>query len=133
MTVETDAVKRGDVVASVLDFDRDPESFARRFVGDDAEVRHKIECARSLIPSIKVTRRDIQDIVTICTKMNAVGHRGDLACARVARALCALDGRDRITADDIRDASVMCLLHRRKPKRGRIRDIRRCARCGDLR
>ena len=41
MTVETDAVKRGDVVASVLDFDRDPESFARRFVGDDAEVRHK--------------------------------------------------------------------------------------------
>ena len=116
MTVETDAVKRGDVVASVLDFDRDPESFARRFVGDDAEVRHKIECARSLIPSIKVTRRDIQDIVTICTKMNAVGHRGDLACARVARALCALDGRDRITADDIRDASVMCLLHRRKPK-----------------
>ncbi len=116
MTVETDASRRGDVVERVLEFDRDPRSFAEKFVGDDLEARRKIESARSLIPTIRITRRDIQDIVAICTKMNAVGHRGDIACARTARALCALDGRDRISADDIRDASVMCLLHRRKPK-----------------
>ncbi len=116
MAVETDVSVRGDIAERVLEFDREPTEFTERFIGDDAEIRRKIECARSLIPKIRITRRDIHDIVTVCTRMNAVGHRGDLACARTARALCALDGRDRLTAEDIRDASVMCLLHRRKPK-----------------
>lgn len=116
MTVMTDVGHRGDVVERELMYARDPAKFCRAFNGKDAEIRRRIESARPIIPTIKITRRDIQDIVTICNKMNAVGHRGDIACARVARDLCALDGRDRITADDIRDASVMCLLHRRRPK-----------------
>jgi magnesium chelatase subunit D len=113
---DSDAQFRADVVEREMAWRERPSEFAARFTGSDAEVRQKIERARSLIPKVKITRRDINDIVMVCKRMNAVGHRGDIACARVARDLAALDGRDRITADDIRDASVMCLQHRRKPK-----------------
>ncbi|MEE3400738.1 MAG: AAA family ATPase, partial [Methanomethylophilus sp.] len=113
---DSDAQTRADIIESDLAFRKDPEGFASRFSEDDRRTAERIARARELIPGIKITRRDIYDIVTVCKKMNAVGHRGDIACARVARDLAALDGRDRITADDIRDASVMCLLHRRNPK-----------------
>ncbi|MCI2074660.1 MAG: VWA domain-containing protein [Candidatus Methanomethylophilus sp.] len=113
---DSDAQTRADIIESDLAFREDPEGFAFRFSEDDRRTAERIARARELIPGIKITRRDIYDIVTVCKKMNAVGHRGDIACARVARDLAALDGRDRITADDIRDASVMCLLHRRNPK-----------------
>ena len=111
-----DIGERSDIVEREFEFRRDPVSFSGKYAQDDAEIKHKIECARSKIPSIKITRRDINDIVIVCNKVNAIGHRGDIACARVARALAALDGQDYIGAEHIRDASVLCLQHRRKPK-----------------
>ncbi|MCQ2085707.1 MAG: VWA domain-containing protein [archaeon] len=113
---DENVVSRADVISQDLEYRADPEAFCARFKDSDREIREKIEAARQKIPSIKITRRDINDIVIICNKVNAVGHRGDIACARVARALAALDGSDYIRADDIKEASVMCLVHRRKPK-----------------
>ncbi len=111
-----DVTERSDVVEREFEFRRDPVSFNEKYSQDDEEIKKKIECARSKIPTIKITRRDINDIVIICNKVNAVGHRGDIACARTARALAALDGRDHIDACDIKDASILCLQHRRRPK-----------------
>lgn len=113
---DTDVKTRSDVIEQDLEFREDPDSFCNRFSGEDAEVKANIERAREKIPHIRITRRDINDIVMICNKLHAVGHRGDIACARTARALAALDGGDYITEENIKEASVLCLLHRRKPK-----------------
>lgn len=111
-----DIGERSDVVEREFEFRHDPVVFSEKYSQEDADLRNKIECARSRIQSIKITRRDINDIVIVCNKVNAVGHRGDIACARTARALAALNGQDYIDAGNIRDASVLCLQHRRKPK-----------------
>ncbi|MCQ2078709.1 MAG: VWA domain-containing protein [archaeon] len=112
---EQDVSARGDVMEQDLEYRADPEGFRRRFEAKDRAVRERIDAARDRISGIRITRRDINDVVTICNKVNAVGHRGDIACARTARALAALDGSPYIRAEDIREASVLCLVHRRRP------------------
>lgn len=116
MTVHDDVTPRADVIEADLEFKKDPAAFVERFSGQDEEVRRRIEAASERIGSIKVVRRDIYDIVQICIKVNAIGHRGDIACTRVSRALAALNGRDRIEMDDIKESAIICLQHRRGPK-----------------
>ncbi len=113
---DTEIRTRSDVIEQDLEFREDPDAFCARFRDEDEGIRKNIERARASVPSIKITRRDINDIVLICNKLHAVGHRGDIACARTARALAALDGGEYITEENIKEASVLCLLHRRKPK-----------------
>lgn len=117
MVPEQDPHARGDVTLIAMDYRRDPKAFCARFDESDEEIRARVARARELIPKIRITRRDIQDICIVCKKLNAVGHRGDIAASRLARDLAAIDGRDHITADDIHEAAVMTLLHRRMPKK----------------
>ncbi len=113
----TDPVGRGEIALRVMEWQGSPREFAARYADEDAEVGRRISAARVTIPGVKITRRDIQDICGICVRLDAVGHRGDIAAARVARDLAAIGGRDRISAEDIREAAVMCMLHRRMPKK----------------
>lgn len=111
-----DVEERADITERDFEFHENGSRFCGDFAPQDEEIRKKIESARQRLSSIRITRRDLHDIVMVCNKVNAVGHRGDIACARTARALAALDGGEYITAENIREASVLCLSHRRKPK-----------------
>lgn len=80
---------------------------------NDSVIKHNIESARSLISKVRITKDVADKISRICTDLGVKGYRGDISAAKVARALAALDGRDFIADDDIRDAAIMCLTHRR--------------------
>ena len=104
---------RTDIIRSNLEFDADPEGFAARYSEDDARVLKRIEDAKKIISSVVLTRSDLRMIAKICIDLNVKGHRGDIAIAKVSKALAALDGRTAVSNEDIRDAAVLCLLHRR--------------------
>ena len=58
-------------------------------------------------------------IAEISGGMDIDGSRGDLSAINVAMSLAALDGRRTISFDDIQDAAVFTLAHRRKVPKGR--------------
>jgi len=103
---------RCEIITLNLDFDSD-QDFAKRYADQDEHFRRSIASARTRVKSIPLTRSDLSKISQTCIDLDVVGHRGDISIARVARALAALDERNEISDSDIKDAAVMCLLHRR--------------------
>ncbi|MFA6804913.1 MAG: AAA family ATPase [Candidatus Methanomethylophilaceae archaeon] len=107
---EEDSEVRADIVSLSMDL---VGKDTREGRSSDDEIRRNIDSARELLPKIRITNRETDKISRICSELNIRGYRGDIAAAKVARALAALDGRNSIAEDDIREAAIMCLSHRK--------------------
>jgi magnesium chelatase subunit D len=108
-----DGPRRVGLIASNLDFDSDPEGFAERYIVNDRRTLTHIENAKRILNKVTVTKPDLEKISQVCIDLNVKGHRADISAARVSRILAALDDRTVVSDDDIREASILCLLHRR--------------------
>ncbi len=111
---EKDVQNRVDIINADMEFKKDPISFQKEYLDDNDELVEKIQRARSLLSSVILEDEDIETIVTVCKELNVCGHRGDISAAKVAKTLAALDGRTTISEDDISEALVLCISHRRE-------------------
>ncbi|MCL2148614.1 MAG: VWA domain-containing protein [Methanomassiliicoccaceae archaeon] len=108
-----DAGDRARIAASNLEFDADPEGFAEARSGAGSEALERISRARGALGGTRITRSDIEKISQVCLDLDVKGHRADISVAKVAKALAALGGRGEVSDADIKDAAILCLLHRR--------------------
>ncbi|WP_394343469.1 ATP-binding protein, partial [Halonotius pteroides] len=80
---------------------------------DDTDAhRRRLRRARETIESVALTDEQKREIAELCLEAGVDGHRADIATARAARALAALDGRPTVVRDDIRTAASFALGHR---------------------
>lgn len=105
---------RNELVLSNLEFDADPEEFVKGYSDANRETLARIDRAKVILNKVKMTQPDLEKISQICLDLNVKGHRADISVARVSRILAALDGRTNVSDDDIKEASILCLLHRRR-------------------
>ncbi|WP_320670674.1 VWA domain-containing protein [Patulibacter defluvii] len=110
----TDPAVRAEVVRRRLAFEADPEAFAARFRDDEAAVARTILDAVALLPRVTLGERMLRLITGACARLQVDGLRADLVASRCARALAALDGRDEVTDEDVRQALLLTLPHRRR-------------------
>ncbi len=68
--------------------------------------------ARDRLPDVTLPDLFVRDLVELCRDAGADGHRADIATARCARTLAALDGRTRVIEGDLREAASWALPHR---------------------
>ncbi|GAB3705997.1 ATP-binding protein [Halorubrum pallidum] len=68
--------------------------------------------ARERLGSVTLPDSFVRDIVELCRDAGVDGHRADIAAARCARTLAALDGRSRVIEGDVREAASLALPHR---------------------
>jgi magnesium chelatase subunit D len=108
-----DEEERSRIILMNLEFDADPNGFIERYLEEDAKIIQCIAHAREILKDVVITASDIQKISKVCLSLGVIGHRGDISVARVSRVLAALDGRKAVSNADIKDAAVLCLLHRR--------------------
>jgi len=108
------AEDRNSLVSSNLEFDSSSDEFSERYMKEDRETLTRIANGRKILRDVKIKDEDLEKIAQVCIDLNVRGHRADISVARVSRALAALDGRTAISDDDIKEASVLCLLHRRR-------------------
>jgi len=109
-----DIEKRDSVILSNLEFDTDPEGFAERYSARDDSVLKKINEAKRILKDVRITASGLIRISDVCMNLKVKGHRADISVARVSKVLAALDGRTDVSDDDIKEAAVLCLLHRRR-------------------
>ena len=112
-----DRDERSSIIRLNLDFEADPEGFAERYSKEDSEVLLRIGRAREILKNVKITRPDLKKISAVCIDLEVKGHRADISVARVSKVLAALDGRTSVSDADIKDAAIMCLLHRRRDEK----------------
>lgn len=110
----TDPAVRAEVVRRRLAFEADPAAFAARWADAEAEIAAEIATALALLPRVRLGDRMLRLITGACARLGVDGLRADLVAARCARALAALGGRDEVNDDDVRDALLLTLPHRRR-------------------
>ncbi|MFE7878602.1 putative cobaltochelatase [Streptomyces sp. NPDC057417] len=118
LTVEVAASREPDqrveVVRRRLAYDDDPAAFAARWADEEAEVRARIVAARELLPSVRLGDGALRQIAATCAAFEVDGMRADIVMARTATALAAWAGRTDVLAEDVRQAALLALPHRRR-------------------
>ncbi|WP_159028919.1 ATP-binding protein, partial [Streptomyces noursei] len=118
LTVEVAASREPDqrveVVRRRLAFDDDPAAFAARWAGEEAALRERIVAARALLPQVRLGDAALRQIAATCAAFEVDGMRADIVMARTATALAAWAGRTDVTSDDVRQAALLALPHRRR-------------------
>ncbi|MFD5228368.1 putative cobaltochelatase [Streptomyces qaidamensis] len=118
LTVEVAASREPDqrveVVRRRLAYDDDPAGFAARWAEEEAAVRARIVAARELLPSVRLGDGALRQIAATCAAFEVDGMRADIVMARTATALAAWAGRTDVLAEDVRQAALLALPHRRR-------------------
>ncbi|TGN77623.1 putative cobaltochelatase [Streptomyces bauhiniae] len=118
LTVEVAASREPDqrveVVRRRLAYDDDPAAFAARWADEERAVRQRIVAARELLPKVRLGDGALKQIAATCAAFEVDGMRADIVMARTATALAAWDGRSDVLAEDVRQAALLALPHRRR-------------------
>ncbi|MET7675038.1 putative cobaltochelatase [Streptomyces seoulensis] len=118
LTVEVAASREPDqrveVVRRRLAYDDDPAGFAARWADEERAVRQRIVAARELLPKVRLGDGALKQIAATCAAFQVDGMRADIVMARTATALAAWDGRSDVLAEDVRQAALLALPHRRR-------------------
>ncbi|GAA2408942.1 putative cobaltochelatase [Streptomyces glaucosporus] len=118
LTVEVAASRetgeRMEVVRRRLAYDEDPVAFAARWADEEAALRERIAAARALLPEVRLGDAALRQIAATCAAFEVDGLRADIVMARTACALAAWAGRTDVAAEDVRQAALLALPHRRR-------------------
>jgi magnesium chelatase subunit D len=105
---------RAEIVRRRLAFERDPEAFAEQWAPAEVALREQIATARGRLPGVVLPERELMRITGACAQLGVDGVRGDIVTARAARALAALRGAAEVGEEDVRQAALLALAHRRR-------------------
>lgn len=108
----TDPRQRVEVIRRVAAFQDDPAAFRTARAPAEAALRNRIAAARARLSGVQLSEGLLLQIADLCARLGLDGHRGELAVARAATALAALDGRDQVEPADIGLVAGICLRHR---------------------
>ncbi|KOU19865.1 magnesium chelatase [Streptomyces sp. WM6372] len=118
LTVEVAAsrepAQRVEVVRRRLAYEDDPAAFATRWAGDEQDVRARVVAARALLPQVRLGDASLLQIAATCAGFEVDGMRADIVMARTATALAAWAGRSDVRKEDVRQAALLALPHRRR-------------------
>jgi magnesium chelatase subunit I len=108
----SDLSTRVKIVQLRDEFERDREAFVRRWRRKDGQVRRRLETAREQLDEVEVPTEAIELAAELCMRLGTDGLRGELTLIRAARALAALEGKARVSEEELRRMAGSALRHR---------------------
>ncbi len=105
---------RVEIVRRVEEFHRDPISFMRKYEAQEKEICEKVKRAREILPDIVLEEDLLRLIVDTVIKLGIRTHRAEIVIAKTAKAIAALEGRRKVTLEDVKRAMELALPHRVK-------------------
>ncbi|MGI5257117.1 putative cobaltochelatase [Streptomyces angustmyceticus] len=118
LTVEVAASREPDERVSVvrrrLAYDADPAGFTAGWAAEEDALRARITAARELLPRVTLGDGALRQIAATCAAFEVDGMRADIVMARTATALAAWAGRSDVLEEDVRQAALLALPHRRR-------------------
>uniref|UniRef100_UPI0005B20D50 VWA domain-containing protein n=1 Tax=Haloferax sp. ATB1 TaxID=1508454 RepID=UPI0005B20D50 len=103
---------RVEIIDRALAGGDDPETVADAHREETAALETVLREATDRLDSVALPVEFKRDIAELCVDAGVEGHRADIAIARTARTLAALDGRTKVLESDVREAAALALPHR---------------------
>lgn len=107
---------RTEIVKRRLAWEVDPEGFNSAWGAQHSALRQQVLRAQELLPKVTLTEGLLVLISELCCSQGVASLRADLVMNKAARALAALRGSPRVEPDDISQAALLVLPHRRRTK-----------------
>ncbi|MFC7154268.1 VWA domain-containing protein [Halomarina halobia] len=107
-----DVADRVEIIERALTRTDDGRAFAAEYDESVAALGETVSAARGALPSVTLPAELKRTIAELCLDAGVDGHRADIATARAAIALAALDGRTTVIESDVREAASYALPHR---------------------
>ncbi|MBP2201308.1 Mg-chelatase subunit ChlI [Methanococcus voltae] len=111
-----DVKKRVNVIKKVEEFNLNPKIILEEYSKEQNLLREQIGNARKILPTVKIENDLLEFISQICIEMNIPTNRADITVARTAKTIAALNQRDYVIIDDIKEACELALPHRMRRK-----------------
>lgn len=109
---EYDIERRVEIIKRRMAFDDSPAAFVREWEPSTEELRGRIAVAQRTVREVRLGEGFLSMIAALSATLEIDGHRGELVMARAARANAAFEGREAVTAEDVRLVAPMALRHR---------------------
>jgi len=93
--------ERLEAVDRAIKFSKDPQAVIKEFGETSEGMSTSIIFAREYMKDLKVARAQQKYLCEEAIRSGVQGHRGEIFAAEVARANAALNGRDRVEAEDL--------------------------------
>jgi magnesium chelatase subunit D len=116
VTAPTDKTVRSEVVRRRIAYEADPAAFSDKWAPQQDALRVKLARAQELLAQVALDDSMLDLISHLCCEFDVASLRADIVMHKAARAIAALDGRSRVTPDDVRTAATLVLPHRRRRK-----------------
>ncbi len=107
---------RAEIVRRVEEFHRDPIGFRRRWEGEQRRIREGIVKAKELLPEVSVDDDLLRLLTRTTVEMGIRTHRAEITTIKAAKAIAALNGRTKVTFEDLKKAMELTLPHRLKSR-----------------
>jgi len=104
--------QRVEAIARSLQFADDPSQFLDSYGSELDALKTDVILAREWLKEVRIAREQVAYLVEEATRGSVQGHRAELFAARLAKAAAALDGRDYVTADDLKRAVELVIIPR---------------------
>jgi magnesium chelatase subunit D len=107
---------RAEIVRRRLAWEADPAGFVEAWGTQQLALREQVLRAQVLLPKVTLAEGLLVLISELCCSQNVTSLRADLVMNKAARALAALQGRTSVEPDDLSEAAMLVLPHRRRSK-----------------
>src|SRR3569833_1353019 len=107
---------RAEIVKRRLAWEADPEAFNRDWGAQQVALREQVLRAQQLLPKVTIAEGLLLLISELCCSQGVASLRADLVMNKAARALAALRGSIHVEPDDLSQAALLVLPHRRRTR-----------------